>query len=112
MPVELLAPEKFALQSHCLSGTPRPKCVPRDVVRYCKISSPRLNNTHADAGLFVGDDDGIDKDATTEMFMVIGGLSTIAFALSFNVPFIVAPSVLYASRGSGYAPRDGHETVH
>jgi len=49
----------------------------------------------------VGDDEGVDQDATTEMFMVIGGLSTIAFALTFNVPFIVAPSVLYAPRGSG-----------
>ncbi len=55
-----------------------------------------------DVSLFVGDDEGgVDQYAMTEMFMVVGGLSTVALAMSFNVPYIVAPSVLYAPREPG-----------
>lgn len=53
-----------------------------------------------DASVFVGDDD-VDKGATAEAFLLVAGLSTTLFAVAFNVPFIVAPSVLYASRGPG-----------
>lgn len=56
----------------------------------------------ADASLFVGDDEGVDEDATAEVFFLVAGLSTISFGLAFNVPFIVAPSVLYSARESGY----------
>ena len=55
----------------------------------------------ADASLFVGDDDS-DKNATAEIYMLVAGVSTIAFGLRSNLPFIVAPSVLYASRQAGY----------
>eukprot|EP00752_Nemacystus_decipiens_P012202 g10818.t1 len=53
-----------------------------------------------DASQFVGDDDA-DKDATAEAFLLVAGLSTAAFALAFNVPFIVAPSVVYTTREPG-----------
>lgn len=55
----------------------------------------------ADASLFVSDDDS-DKNATAEIFMLVAGVSTIAFGLFTNLPFIVAPSVLYAGRQTGY----------
>ena len=55
----------------------------------------------ADAGQFVGDDEA-DKDATAEVFLVVAGLSTAAFALAFNVPFIIAPSAMYTAREPGY----------
>jgi len=63
---------------------------------------PPPDDIHADASLFVGDDQGVDQEATAEMFMVMGGLSTMVFAVSFNMPYIVAPSVLYTTRESGY----------
>ncbi|CAM9779260.1 unnamed protein product, partial [Pylaiella littoralis] len=53
------------------------------------------------ATLFVGEDEGLDKDATVEGFMIVAGLSSIAFGTFFNLPFIVAPSVLYAAREAG-----------
>ena len=47
-------------------------------------------------------DDDSDKPATAEIFMLVAGVSTIVFGLSTNLPFIVAPSVLYSSRQTGY----------
>ena len=58
----------------------------------------------ADASLFVSDDDS-DIAATAEIFMLVAGVSTIAFGLSTNLPFIVAPSVLYARRQTGYVKK-------
>ena len=55
----------------------------------------------ADAKLFVGGEEGVDQDATVETFELVAGLSSIAFGAAFNVPFIVAPSVLYAPREDG-----------
>lgn len=52
--------------------------------------------------MFVGDDEDLDQDATVEIFMLVAGLSSIAFGAIFNLPFIVAPSVLYAAREAGY----------
>ncbi|CAN0295039.1 unnamed protein product [Pylaiella littoralis] len=51
--------------------------------------------------LFVGDDEGLDQDATVEWFMIVAGLSSIASGTIFNLPFVVAPSVLYAAREAG-----------
>lgn len=59
----------------------------------------------ADASLFVGEDEDVDQDATAEIFLLVAGLSTIVFGVAFNVPFIVAPSVLYSAREPGYAPK-------
>lgn len=56
----------------------------------------------ADAALFVGDDDEVDQTATAEAFLLVTGLSSIGFGVAFNLPFIVAPSVLYAGREAGY----------
>lgn len=50
--------------------------------------------------LFVGSDD-LDSEATAEVFMVVAGISTILFGLLTNLPFIVAPSVLYCRRKIG-----------
>lgn len=65
-----------------------------------------LNTTFADAKLFRGDDEDssedVDQDATVETFMLVAGVSSIVFGVTFNVPFVVAPSVLYASREVGY----------
>lgn len=47
-------------------------------------------------------DDDLDKNATAEMFMLVAGVSTIMFGLSTDLPFLVAPSVLYAARETGY----------
>ncbi|CAM9159900.1 unnamed protein product, partial [Ectocarpus sp. 12 AP-2014] len=52
------------------------------------------------ATLFVGDDE-VDQSATAEAFLLVAGLSSIGFGVVFNVPFIVAPSVLYAGREAG-----------
>lgn len=54
--------------------------------------------------MFVGDDEDVDQEATADVFYLVAGLSTITFGAAFNVPFIVAPSVLYAGRRSGYVP--------
>lgn len=56
----------------------------------------------ADADQFVGEDEGVDEDATAEVFLFVAGLSTAVFAVAFNVPFIVAPSVLYTTREPGW----------
>lgn len=55
-----------------------------------------------DARLFVSEDD-VDTDATVELFMIVTGISTITFGVGFNLPFIVAPSVLYAVRETRYS---------
>lgn len=55
----------------------------------------------ADANLFVGDDEDLNLDATVEVYLIVAGLSSIAFGAMFNLPFIVAPSVLYAAREAG-----------
>lgn len=56
----------------------------------------------ADAGLFVNDDD-VDKNATAEIFMLVAGVSTITFGLATDLPFLVAPSILYVARAPGCA---------
>eukprot|EP00752_Nemacystus_decipiens_P005826 g5266.t1 len=53
------------------------------------------------AKLFVADEEGVDQDATVETFELVAGLSSMAFGAVFNMPFIVAPSVLYAPREDG-----------
>lgn len=58
-------------------------------------------NNVADAKLFVGGEEGVDQDATVETFELVAGLSSIVFGAAFNVPFIIAPSVLYAPREDG-----------
>lgn len=55
----------------------------------------------ADAKLFVAGEEGVDQDATVETFELVAGLSSIAFGAVFNLPFIIAPSVLYAPRQDG-----------
>lgn len=47
-------------------------------------------------------DEDVDKNATTESFMLVAGVSTITFGLSTDLPFLVAPSVLYVARETGY----------
>lgn len=47
-------------------------------------------------------DDDLDKNAVAEFFMLVAGVSTIVFGLSTDLPFLVAPSVLYAARETGY----------
>ncbi|CAM9353417.1 unnamed protein product [Ectocarpus sp. 12 AP-2014] len=49
------------------------------------------------ASLLVGGDESVDQDSTFEAFLFVAGASTIAFGALFNVPFIVAPSVLYSA---------------
>lgn len=49
----------------------------------------------------------VDTNATVELFMVITGISTIAFGVGFNLPFIVAPSILYAVRETRYFSHTG-----
>lgn len=55
----------------------------------------------ADAALFAGDAD-LDKNAVAEIFMFVAGVSTLVFGLSTDLPFLVAPSVLYVARETGY----------
>ncbi|CAM9440375.1 unnamed protein product [Ectocarpus fasciculatus] len=50
------------------------------------------------ASLLVGDDESVDQNPAFEAFLVVAGASTMAFGAIFNVPFIVAPSVLYSAR--------------
>ena len=54
----------------------------------------------ADAALFVEKED-LDEDSIAEIFMFAAGVSTIVFGLSTDLPFLVAPSVLYVARQSG-----------
>ncbi|CAN0471273.1 unnamed protein product, partial [Ectocarpus sp. 12 AP-2014] len=49
------------------------------------------------ASLLVGGDESVDQDSTFEAFLFVAGASTMAFGALFNVPFIVAPSVLYSA---------------
>lgn len=43
----------------------------------------------------------MDEGGTFEAFLLVAGLSTLAFGVAFNLPFIVAPSVLYTTRSPG-----------
>ncbi|CAN0022943.1 unnamed protein product [Ectocarpus sp. 6 AP-2014] len=49
------------------------------------------------ASLLVGGDESVDQNSTFEVFLLVAGASTMAFGAFFNVPFIVAPSVLYSA---------------
>ena len=73
------------------------------VHKHISVGSVRRSppNPTVDASQFVGDDD-VDEDATAEAFLLAAGLSTAVFSVTFNVPFIVAPSALYATREPGY----------
>ncbi|CBJ33435.1 putative transporter [Ectocarpus siliculosus] len=49
------------------------------------------------ASLLVGGDESVDQKSTFEAFLLVAGASTMAFGAFFNMPFIVAPSVLYSA---------------
>lgn len=50
----------------------------------------------------MGDDESVDQHPTFEAFLLVAGASTMAFGSIFDVPFIVAPSVLYSARETRY----------